>query len=156
MTMFIKSFKGLSNEELYQIMQLREKIFLFEQECSEEDLDGKDTKAFHIFLKRENRVVAYGRFFKPGDKYENALFFGRFAVAKEHRGQGLAQEIFQGFLEYAAEYYPGADIILSAQYYIRDFYKKYGFESVGEVYEEAGIDHIKLIKQADVSLTKVA
>ena len=98
--------------------------------------------------------MAYGRFFKPGHRNEQAVSFGRFAVAKEYRGRGLAREIFQSFLGYSATHYPEADIILSAQYYIRAFYEPYGFKCMGDIYKEAQIDHIKMLKEIDISLTK--
>ena len=129
----LKSFDELLLTELYQIVQLREKVFTFEQKVEEEDFDGEDLKAMHVFLEKDNHVVAYGRFFKPGDKYGEALSFGRFVVSKAYRGQGFAQAIFQKFLDYAAHHYPEVDIVLSSQYYIKNFYEKFAFKGVGDI-----------------------
>ena len=147
MTLFLKKFQDLSSEELYGVLQLREAVFTFEQKVEEEDLDGEDQLAHHIFIKKGPHVLACGRFFVPGSRYGKDIYFGRFVVAKDHRGQGLAQKIFKGFMDYATRYHPESDIILSSQCYIKGFYEKYGFQSVGEPYDEAGIDHIKMLKK---------
>lgn len=158
MTALVKTFDDLSNLELYGILQLREAVFTIEQKCEEPDFDGEDSKASHVFVSKGAQVLACGRFFRPGDRYDNTLYFGRFAVAKSHRGQGLAQEVFQAFIDYAAVHYPASDMILSSQYYIRNFYGKYGFDCVGKTYQEAGIEHIKMVRresfQKDSSLGK--
>lgn len=148
MSVIIKKFQDLSADELYGILQLREAVFTFEQKVEEEDLDGEDQPAYHIFIKKGAQVVACGRFFTPGSRYDKSIYFGRFVVAKDHRGQGLAQKIFQGFMDYATHHYPESEITLSSQCYIKGFYEKYGFQVIGEPYDEAGIDHIKMLKKS--------
>ena len=64
MKTFIKNFQDLSNTEIYQILRLRSEVFVVEQECIYQDIDNKDKKAVHIFLKEKNEIIAYSRVFK--------------------------------------------------------------------------------------------
>ena len=63
----IKTFYKLEREELYQILRLRSEVFVVEQDCIYQDLDNKDQKAIHIFLKENENIIAYTRVFKKGD-----------------------------------------------------------------------------------------
>jgi ElaA protein len=154
--MQIKTFEELSNQQLYRIMQLRETVFIFEQKCDEAELDGLDFQARHIVIENKGAVIAYARFFTPENTGKNEVILGRFVVAKDHRGQGHAQDIMEGFLKYVVQFYPTATLVLSSQDHARGFYAKYGFQEVGEPYDEAGILHIKMISCPENSLTKHA
>ena len=63
---FIKSFSDLSKEELYNILSLRSEVFIVEQNCAYQDIDQKDQFALHVFLKKNNQIIAYTRIFKQG------------------------------------------------------------------------------------------
>tara|TARA_R110002095_G_scaffold126453_3_gene109557 strand:- start:610 stop:1083 length:474 start_codon:yes stop_codon:yes gene_type:complete len=154
--MQIKSFEELSNQHLYRILQLREAVFTVEQRCTEEDLDGLDYQAQHIFIEDRQAVIAYARFFLPESTERNEIVLGRFVVAKKCRGQGFAKHLFEGFLEHVGQHYPDSALVLSSQYSVKGFYQKYGFQERGEPYEEAGIQHIKMIHLPENSLTKQA
>ena len=154
--MQIKSFEDLSNQQLYRIMQLRKTVFILEQKCDERELDGLDCQAQHIFIENKNEIIAYARFFVPDHKDKNEVVLGRFLVAQECRGQGHAQRLMEGFLEYIAQSYPTATLVLSSQYYAKGFYAKHGFQEEGTPYEEAGIQHIKMVFFPENSLTKQA
>lgn len=154
--MQIKSFEELSNQQLYRIMQLREDVFIFEQRCDDAELDDLDFQAHHIFYEDKGTVMAYARFFTPENTGKNEVVLGRFVVAKECRGHGHAHCLMEGFLDHVAQFYPMSTLVLSSQYYAKGFYEKYGFKEVGESYEEAGIQHIKMICCLENSLTKQA
>ncbi|HBN22993.1 MAG TPA: GNAT family N-acetyltransferase [Holosporales bacterium] len=154
--MQIKSFEELSNQQLYRIMQLRETVFIFEQQCDEAELDDLDFQAQHIFIEDKGAVIAYARFFTPENTGKNEIVLGRFVVAKNYRGQGQAQNLMEGFLEHVAQSYPTATLVLSSQCYAKGFYAKYGFQEVGDPYDEAGIRHIKMTFCPENSLTKQA
>jgi ElaA protein len=67
MEFITKYFNEFTIDELYEILQLRSEVFVVEQDCVYQDLDGKDTKALHVFARKNNRIVAYTRIFKPGN-----------------------------------------------------------------------------------------
>ena len=144
----VKTFGELDKEELYQALQLRAAIFVVEQECAYQDLDGKDHKALHVLGKENGELVAYTRIFGPGHYFDDASI-GRVAVRRDFRGKGLGLEIMQASLEVAASRYPGASITLSAQQYLEAFYHDLGFRSIGETYLEDGIPHIRMVRDAE-------
>ena len=78
----IKRFNELSTSELYQLLQLRSEVFVVEQNCVYQDVDGKDEKALHLLGEIDNKIVAYSRLFKATDYFENASI-GRVAIAEK-------------------------------------------------------------------------
>ena len=67
-----KNFEALLVTELYDLLRLRSDIFVVEQNCVYQDMDGKDSKALHIIGKKEDKVVAYTRCFAPGVYFQEA------------------------------------------------------------------------------------
>ena len=67
-----KRFDELNTKELYDILALRAEVFVVEQECAYQDVDGKDQKAIHIIGWDNDEIVAYARAFGPGDYFEEA------------------------------------------------------------------------------------
>ena len=65
-----KTFTELTTTELYQILQLRSEVFVVEQDCVYQDVDGKDQKSLHVFGFKNEQIVAYTRIFKPGDYFK--------------------------------------------------------------------------------------
>jgi len=98
----IKPFKALSLSERYQILQLRSEVFVVEQNCVYQDIDGKDEKALHVLALHEGVLVAYARLFAPGDYFENASI-GRVIVKPGYRdkkwGHDLKKEAITGISE---------------------------------------------------------
>lgn len=146
MEVFVKTFDQLSNRELYQIMQLRSEVFVVEQDCAYQDLDGRDEKALHIFGVKEGNIVAYTRVFGPGDYFEN-VSIGRVVVNKKQRKFGFGKVIMEASLKEVQKKFPEATIELSAQTYLIKFYEDLGFKTQGEGYLEDGIPHIRMTKQ---------
>ncbi|TLP80712.1 GNAT family N-acetyltransferase [Maribacter sp. ACAM166] len=141
----VKKFSELSIEELYSLLQLRSDIFVVEQDCVYQDLDGKDSKALHILGMMNGKVVAYTRIFKPGDYFKESSI-GRVAVHKEHRKIGYGKEIMDASIKAVEEIFHKNKIKLSAQTYLTKFYNELGFKSIGEGYLEDGIPHIQMVK----------
>jgi len=141
-----KSFKELTNEELYSILQLRAEVFVVEQDCVYQDLDGKDQKAIHVLGTKNNEMVAYTRIFKAGDYFKEASI-GRVVVKQSERKYGLGQEIMNASIKIIKEQLNENIIYLSAQTYLKKFYNSLGFEEVGEEYLEDGIPHIGMLKE---------
>ncbi|UII77642.1 GNAT family N-acetyltransferase [Flagellimonas sp. HMM57] len=145
MKVYTKIFDELSNAELYEIMRLRSEVFVVEQNCIYQDLDDKDQKALHVFGKKDGKVVAYTRIFKPGDYFDNPSI-GRVVVAKEERKYGYGKLIMEASLKEISKRFSNGTIELSAQTYLIKFYTDLGFTSYGEEYLEDGIPHIRMKK----------
>ena len=141
----IKTFQELTLDELYSVLQLRSEVFVVEQNCVYQDMDGKDKKALHILGFKDNELVAYTRIFKPGDYFKEASI-GRVVVKNNYRGIGLAYSIMKSSIEVIQEHYKETMIKVSAQTYLREFYNNLGFKLVGEEYLEDGIPHIAMIR----------
>ena len=132
----IKEWSELSTSEVENIFSLRSEVFVVEQDCVYQDIDGKDQKAKHVLGKKNNEIVAYARIFKPGEYFKEASF-GRAVVKKTERGKGVGDELVKNCLENITE----EEIKISAQSYLKGFYGKHGFKAEGNEYLEDGIPH---------------
>lgn len=141
-----KTFKELTTDELYALLQLRSEVFVVEQDCVYQDIDYKDQKALHVLGFKNNKLVAYTRLFKPGD-YFNYASIGRVIVAQNEREHKYGYDIMNASINAIKEYYNETTIKISAQTYLKKFYNNLGFEEVGEGYLEDGIPHIGMIKE---------
>lgn len=144
MNIEIKTFNELSTFELYRMLQLRSEVFIMEQHCVYQDMDGKDLKALHILGKENGEIVAYARAFKGGDYFDEAAF-GRVLVQKNFRKKGYGHEITKASIGAIKKHFDAFKIRISAQLYLLDFYRSHGFEPVGKEYMEENIPHIAMI-----------
>ncbi|WP_100610516.1 GNAT family N-acetyltransferase [Confluentibacter lentus] len=142
----IKPFSELSTQELYAILQLRSEVFVVEQDCVYQDIDGKDQKAIHVLGVKNDKVVAYTRIFKPGDYFEYASI-GRVVVAKSERQHKYGYDIMNASMNTIEKEFKEDTIKISAQAYLKGFYKNLGFKQIGEAYLEDNIPHIAMIRQ---------
>ena len=142
----IKVFDELTLKQLYEITRRRCEVFIQEQEIvCEEELDGLDDRCIHVFLEENKKVIAYCRIVPKGINYEN-ISIGRVLVLKEFRRKGIAQEMLKIAIKYIQENFEENKIVLSAQLYAKSLYEDVGFVQSSDVYEEAGIPHIKMYK----------
>ncbi len=141
----IKRFSDLSIQELYDILQLRSEVFVVEQDCVYQDIDGKDQKALHILGYKNNIFVAYTRVFKPND-YFNEASIGRVVVQESERKHKFGNAIMKASVEAIKKHFNETTIRISAQTYLKNFYNNLEFYEVGEEYLEDGIPHINMIK----------
>lgn len=144
MNIVIKQFSELSTEEIYGILKLRSEVFVVEQNCVYQDLDGKDEYAIHLFYKKESEIIAYTRIFKKGDYYKENPSIGRVVVTKKERGKELGKRIMRESILYIKNNYNNKSIELSAQKYLDKFYRELDFYAEGEDYLEDGIPHQRM------------
>ena len=140
----VKSFSAITKEELYEMLQLRSEVFVVEQDCVYQDIDGKDEKALHVIGKKEGKIIAYTRCFPQGFYFEEAAI-GRVVVAKNQRKFSYGHDIMEASKKAIKKYYQTENIKLSAQQYLIKFYQSHGFEPIGEGYLEDGIPHIAMV-----------
>jgi len=148
LTVTVKSFEAFTINELYDVLQLRSEVFVVEQDCVYQDIDGKDRKALHVLGKdAAGKIVAYTRLFAAGDYFEKASI-GRVVVAKDARAFGYGHDIMKASIVAVKEQYQTEAIKISAQTYLRKFYNSHGFTQIGAEYMEDGIPHIAMIRNA--------
>ncbi len=145
MKLFIKTYSELTTEDLYKILQLRSEVFVVEQDCVYQDIDGKDQKALHVMGFVDEELVAYTRCFDKGIYFEEASI-GRVIVKQNHRKLNYGHEILEASIEEIRSRYNTEKIKLSAQQYLIKFYESHGFFSKGEGYLEDGIPHVAMVK----------
>jgi ElaA protein len=132
-----KEFAALSAGELYEILRLRNEVFVVEQNCVYQDCDGHDPSCLHLLGRSaEGALVAYLRMVPAGLKYNEASL-GRVATASAGRAQGLGKLLVAEGVR-AAE---GRPLRISAQAYLEKFYEGFGFRGLGDTYLEDGIPH---------------
>lgn len=139
-----KQFSELTLDELYGILQLRAEIFVVEQDCVYNDLDGLDKLAVHQFLKKEGEIIAYSRLLKPGTRFPE-YSIGRVVVKQSERGTGLGIEMMNEAKNFILNEWKATKIKISAQKYLRKFYEDLGFEVVSDEYLEDGIPHFGMV-----------
>ncbi|MGJ0908942.1 GNAT family N-acetyltransferase [Clostridium botulinum] len=147
----IKKFNELSVEEIYEILKIRNEVFIVEQECPYEDCDGKDKNAYHLFYMGEGKVIFYLRILEKGLSYDE-ISIGRVLVDKDYRGKGLARKSILQAIDFIQNNLKENSIRISAQHYLMDFYKSFGFKPVSEVYLEDNIPHIEMLYRKDISI----
>lgn len=139
----IKRFNELSLGELYSILQLRSEVFVVEQNCVYQDIDGKDEKAIHLLGEIDGLLVAYARLFRPNDYFEQASI-GRVIVKPSHRAFKLGHQLMKEAITAVNEQFGTENITISAQLYLKKFYESHGFTQTSEMYLEDDIPHIEM------------
>lgn len=145
MDITVKTFDQLTSNELYSLLKLRSEVFVVEQDCVYQDLDGKDEKALHVLGLEEGKLVAYARCFQPGDYFEEAAI-GRVLVRENYRKLGYGHEITKVSIKAIKTKYKADKIKISAQTYLVIFYESHGFKTTGDRYLEDGIPHIAMVR----------
>ncbi|WP_422106633.1 GNAT family N-acetyltransferase [Winogradskyella sp.] len=141
----VKDFRQLTKRELYDLLQLRSEVFVVEQDCVYQDIDGKDQKALHVLGYKVDKLVAYTRVFKPGDYFDETSI-GRVVVRESERQHKYGYDIMNASIKAIKQYYNTDTIRISAQTYLKKFYGNIGFKAEGEEYLEDGIPHVNMIK----------
>lgn len=140
----IKKFGELSVEEVYEILMLRSKVFVVEQQCIYEDCDGKDINSYHLFAKENEQIILYLRILKKGVSYDE-ISIGRLLVDKEHRGKGLAKQMMGYAIKFIKNNLNEKEVKISAQEYLLEFYLNIKFVKVSDVYLEDNIPHVEML-----------
>ena len=139
-----KSFEELSATELYRIIELRNRVFVVEQNCVYNDTDEKDLKCHHLCCWKNSSLIAYARIVPPGVSYEEPSI-GRVVSDPGERNRGLGTELMKRAIEKCRDAFPHKHIKISAQSYLIDFYNNLGFVSTGKEYLEDDIPHTEMI-----------
>ncbi|MBC7409069.1 MAG: GNAT family N-acetyltransferase [Arcicella sp.] len=147
-TWYHKHFKNLTTTELYQILQLRNEVFIVEQNCPFQDLDDKDFKCYHLigFDTNSQKVMAYTRIVPAGISYDEASI-GRVVTSPLARRKGIGKQLMKNSIELLEELYGGISIKIGAQLYLKKYYESFDFQQIEEVYLEDGIEHILMIRK---------
>ena len=146
----IKRFNELSLQELYEVLQLRSEVFVVEQNCVYQDIDGKDGKALHLLGIYDGTVAAYSRLFAPGDYFDNASI-GRVVISPQYRDRKWGHRLMTSAIEGIQQHYDTGKITISAQLYLKKFYEGHGFVQDGEQYLEDDIPHIRMHSAFQIS-----
>jgi ElaA protein len=141
----IKRFEALSVSELYKLLQLRSEVFVVEQNCVYQDIDGKDGKALHLIGEDNGEILAYARLFKPHDYFEEASI-GRVVVRETARAQKLGHILMREAIQVIETHFEVTQITISAQLYLKHFYESHGFVQISDTYLEDDIPHIRMKK----------
>ena len=165
-------FEGLSLQALYELLALRQKVFVLEQ-GPYLDADGMDQHSWHLlgrvssaprstaggpspegikelgsgpsFLEA-GELLLYLRVVDPGLKYDEPSI-GRVVIDKSLRGTGLGRVMMAEALRRCDQAWPGRANRISAQAHLARFYGEFGFAPVGEPYLEDTIPHQEMLRQ---------
>lgn len=142
---YVKSFEELTTQELYTILNMRSEVFVVEQNCVYQDIDGKDLESYHAFMHVDDVMTAYLRILPGKVSGMDAPSIGRVVVPLIHRGKGYSRELIRIAKKFVYNELHETSIVISAQLYLLDFYKSLEFNEVGDSYLEDGIPHIKMV-----------
>lgn len=141
----IKRFNELSIVELYNLLQLRSEVFVVEQNCVYQDIDGKDEKAIHVLGYYNDELVAHSRLFDKGYYFEETSI-GRVVVSPKYRDKKFGHDLMRVSIEAIKDNFNETIIEISAQEYLQKFYESHGFIKISEMYLEDDIPHIRMKK----------
>lgn len=146
LTWTTQPFDSLTLPELYALLQLRSEVFVVEQTCAFQDIDGQDQAATHLLGHTETgELTAYARLFQAGIVYPEASI-GRVVVSPGFRRYGLGRELLQQAIGAVEQLFGPQPIQIGAQLYLREFYESFGFWQTGDGYLEDGIPHIHMVR----------
>ena len=143
-------FEELDPHLLYAVMQLRQEVFVVEQQCWYLDADGKDQQAVHLVGTLEGRVVAYTRILQRGVSYSDYASIGRVVTSPAVRGRGFGRPLMEVSIAELYSRYGRQPIKISAQAHLQDFYGSLGFVGTGDIYEEDGIPHRAMLLSVEL------
>mgnify|MGYP001316993647 CR=1 FL=1 len=135
-----RKYEELTLSELYELLKLRTSVFVVEQNCPYQDLDGKDSQATHL-LGYKKKLIAYSRIFPPGTIDKEHASIGRIITTKQERGKGIGFNLVKKSISFCKEHFGDQIIKISAQVYLKKFYNQCGFVEKGKIYLEDGIPH---------------
>ncbi len=155
----VKRFSELTTTELYTLLALRMRVFVVEQACAYQDIDGLDIwpEIRHVCGYRSGELIAYLRVIAPQELSKNTTLahhpgisqhavIGRVLIVPTARGAGLAHTLIQQAISICENTWPDSPLFLSAQAHLTDLYRQHGFHAQGKVYLEDNIPHIDMIR----------
>lgn len=150
----VKKFQELTGNQLFDLLQLRVDVFVVEQQCAYPELDVYDRHAETRHLSgRDERgqLIAYARILPPGLIFTESSL-GRLVVKGDARGKGIGHELLSTALDFIQKEWPGNAVRIHAQEYLQQFYARYDFTRISDVYLDDGIPHVEMRREAwDIS-----
>jgi ElaA protein len=140
----LKKFEELTPVELYCIIQLRNEVFVVEQNCAYQDADDKDQPSMHLCGWDEEKLVAYTRIIPPGISYAEASI-GRVVTSPVYRNTGAGRVLMKESISRTFSQFNCNAIKIGAQVYLTKFYQSLGFVQSSPEYLEDGIPHIEML-----------
>jgi ElaA protein len=149
MTWEMKTWSQMSADDVFAVMKLRTDVFFLEQRITEEELDhhDRDPNTTHLWAEDEaGNAIAYARVVTQNPPPEGdagiGLSIGRLVVDPQYRGQGLGHELMRRALKHCGE----VPVVLHAQQWVAGLYAAHGFVTLGEPFDEAGIVHVRMVR----------
>ncbi len=136
-----KMFRELTLDELYELLRVRSEVFVVEQDCVYQDLDGDDQSAVHLWLTVGGKVVALARVC-PAGTHMQEISIGR--VITTERGKGYGRQMMLHAIDAAVKHFGAKRIDIEAQEYAKVFYEGVGFRPSSDTFMLDGIPHIKM------------
>ncbi len=145
MVWLCETLDGLSSRQLMLLLKLRQSVFIVEQRCLYEDIDGIDQRCYHLAYMPDgsDTVVACARLYSH---LESECHIGRVAVDKDYRHAGLGRELMRRAIAQCLNIWPAKPIVISAQEHLQAFYRSLGFSTVSDTYMEDGIAHVRMCR----------
>jgi len=140
-------FGELSPREIHDLYRARAAVFVVEQDCAFQDLDGVDPECWHLLGHEGPELVAYCRLVPPGVKYAEPSI-GRVVTTQAARGTGRGRALMVEALARAEKLWPGRPIRIGAQHRLERFYEDFGFVTASAPYDEDGIPHVEMVRPA--------
>jgi ElaA protein len=140
------AYQALTRDQLAAIFQLRQAVFIVEQNCPYPDIDGKDSSALHLMGWLGDELVATLRLFPSYPPYHGHCSLGRICSRQDVRRHGIGRELVRRGLDYIDLHFPHKSTQIGAQHYLKRFYQSFGFVQCSDPYDEDGIEHILMIR----------
>ncbi len=139
------TFDALSTAGLYAVLQLRSAVFVVEQACVFQDMDGADESAMHLLGMLGGQLVAYARCLPAGVKFPEASM-GRIVTRDSVRGTGAGHALVEKAKACLTQQWGAQAIRIGAQARLELFYRQHGFVKTGDLYIEDGIPHVEMLR----------
>lgn len=142
----IKHYNDLTTNEFHDLIALRMEIFVVEQDCPYQDLDGKDKKSYHMICRDGmGNLAGTARILPAGLAYKDACAIGRVVIREDLRGGGHGHTLMDNCVEFCLKEFGGTPMMISAQKHLEKYYEQHKFKSTGNEYLEDGIPHVEMI-----------
>jgi len=135
-----KTFDELNKRELYEILKIRAAVFVVEQECAYQDIDGCDMAALHLMMSDGDEIKAYLRIFV---NEQGRVQIGR--MLSVERRKGYARELLNEGINRAVSHFGAKKIYLEAQSYAKELYRRAGFVEISDEFDLDGIPHVEMM-----------
>jgi ElaA protein len=146
----LRPFARLTSAELYDVLALRQLVFVVEQQCVYQDCDGKDLEAIHVMGREPSgKLVACARLLAAGVSFAEPAI-GRVVTHPSVRRTGAGRELMNVAIRGVTTTFGSGPIRIGAQKYLTRFYESLGFHVASPEYDEDGISHVEMLRPADV------